>query len=198
MRTEAVPLLRTAGGEVIALPVDRWMGEPTPEESEVLARAVAPVLDVGCGPGRHVLALARRGLMVLGIDVAPYAVVLAQAQGAPVLERSVFARLPGAGRWATALLLDGNVGIGGDPPSLLRRLGSLLRPGGRVLVELEAPGSPGGREHDRLEAGGRAGPWFPWARLGVDGAGDLAAAAGFTLVEVWPRGGRWFARLDLS
>ena len=27
---------------------------------------------------------------------------LARAQGAPVLERSVFARIPGAGRWATA------------------------------------------------------------------------------------------------
>ena len=109
MSLDAAPRLRTAAGEVIALPVARWMGDPTPEETEVLARAVAPVLDVGCGPGRHVLALARRGLLVLGIDVAPYAVALAQSQGAPVLERSVFARLPGAGRWATVLLLDGNV-----------------------------------------------------------------------------------------
>jgi SAM-dependent methyltransferase len=190
------PLLRTAAGESRPLPVERWMGEPTPEEDDVLSRVVAPVLDVGCGPGRHVLALARRGQLVLGIDVAPYALVLARAQGAPVLERSVFAHLPGAGRWGTALLIDGNVGIGGDPSTLLRRIATLLRPGGRVLVELEAPGTPGGREQARLEVGGRAGPWFPWARVAVDDAAALAAGAAFDLAEVWPAGGRWFAQLD--
>jgi SAM-dependent methyltransferase len=172
------------------------MGEPTPEEDDVLSRVVAPVLDVGCGPGRHVLALARRGQLVLGIDVAPYALVLARSQGAPVLERSVFAHLPGSGRWGTALLIDGNVGIGGDPSTLLRCIATLLRPGGRVLVELEAPGTPGGRERARLEVGGRAGPWFPWARVAVDDAAALAAGAGFGLADVWPAGGRWFARLD--
>ncbi len=51
-------VLRTAGGRVAALPVPRWLGVPAPEEEAVLDRAVAPVLDVGCGPGRHVLALA--------------------------------------------------------------------------------------------------------------------------------------------
>jgi SAM-dependent methyltransferase len=192
----AGPVLRTAAGETRPLPVERWMGEPTPEEDDVLARAVAPVLDVGCGPGRHVLALARRGMLVLGIDVAPYALVLARSQGAPVLERSVFAHLPGSGRWATALLLDGNLGIGGDPPTLLRRLAALLRPGGRVLSELEPPGTGGGPERARLEVGGRAGPWFPWARVAVDDAAGLAVAAGFVLAEVWPAGGRWFARLE--
>jgi SAM-dependent methyltransferase len=156
------------------------------------------VLDVGCGPGRHVLALARQGRLVLGIDVAPGALVLARAQGAPVLERSVFARIPGVGRWGTALLLDGNVGIGGDPPSLLRRLASLLRPGGRVLAELERPGAPSGPEQVRMEVGDRRGPWFPWARVGVDDAGDLATEGGFRLVHVWKGGDRWFARLDAS
>ena len=192
----APPVLRTSRGEVISLPVGRWMGEPSPEEHDVLARALAPVLDVGCGPGRHVLTLARQGIVALGIDVAPGAVVLARAQGAPVLERSVFARIPGAGRWATALLLDGNVGIGGDPPSLLRRLASLLRPAGRLLVELEPPGTPSGAQLVRMEVGGRSGPWFPWARVGVDDAGGLTTGGGFRLMEIWTGGGRWFARLD--
>jgi SAM-dependent methyltransferase len=181
---------------VISLPVGRWLGEPTPEEHEVLGRVLAPVLDVGCGPGRHVLALARQGVVALGIDVAPGAVVLARAQGAPVLERSVFARIPGAGRWGTALLLDGNVGIGGDPPSLLRRVASLLRPGGRLLVELEPPGTASGPQLARMEVGDRRGPWFPWARVGVDAAGRLTAGGSFRLVEIWMGGDRWFARLD--
>lgn len=35
------------------------------------------LLDVGCGPGRHALALARTGLDVVGIDIAPAFVELA-------------------------------------------------------------------------------------------------------------------------
>ena len=37
------------------------------------------------------------------------------ARGVNVLERSVFAGVPGQGRWRSVLLLDGNIGIGGDP-----------------------------------------------------------------------------------
>jgi len=37
------------------------------------------VLDVGCGPGRHSLALARRGLTVVGVDQSPDFVELARA-----------------------------------------------------------------------------------------------------------------------
>ena len=32
------------------------------------ARSGAAVLDLGCGPGRHALALARRGFRVTGVD----------------------------------------------------------------------------------------------------------------------------------
>src|SRR5205823_333854 len=82
-------------------------------------RAVGPVLDVGCGPGRHVLALARRGVLAVGVDVTPAAVRYARARGAPVFRGSVFAAVPGVGHWRTALLLDGNIGIGGRPVVLL-------------------------------------------------------------------------------
>jgi SAM-dependent methyltransferase len=37
------------------------------------------VLDVGCGPGRHALALARRGIEVLGVDLSPDFIDLARA-----------------------------------------------------------------------------------------------------------------------
>src|SRR5258708_3750529 len=92
------------------------------------------------GPVGQVVALAAAGIPALGLDVAPSAVHMARARGACVLERSVFDRVPGAGRWATALLLDGNAGIGGDPEALLRRVASLLRPGGSILLAAEAPG----------------------------------------------------------
>ena len=188
--------LRSDDGQLVAAEAERWLGHPAPEEEGVLDLALGPVLDVGCGPGRHVLALARRGVMALGIDVTPAVVALARSRGAFVLERSVFDHLPGRGRWASALLLDGNVGIGGDPAALLGRLATLLRPGGRVLVELEGPPAPGAYATVRLEHRGSAGPWFGWARVSVDRVPGIAAAADLAVAGVWCRGRRWFARLD--
>src|SRR5207244_2901221 len=121
-------VLRCDDGHVVRLPVQRWTGEPSAEERLVLTWVDPPVLDIGCGPGRHVASLLRRGVPALGIDPAPSAVSLARSRGAAVLQRSVFDPLPRSGGWGTALLLDGNVGIGGDPARLLRRVGSLIRP----------------------------------------------------------------------
>lgn len=74
------------------------------------------------------MALAAWGVMALGIDIMPSAVRLARRRGALVLERSVFEHVPGKGLWGSALLLDGNVGIGGDASALLARLSTLLDP----------------------------------------------------------------------
>ena len=78
--------------------------------------------------------------MALGIDVVHEAVGQTRARGAAALRRDIFGAVPGEGRWQTALLADGNVGIGGDPVALLRRLRRLLLPGGRVVVEVAPPG----------------------------------------------------------
>jgi len=188
--------LRTADGEEVAADAERWMAQPAPEEEAVLDLAEGPVLDVGCGPGRHVMALAGRGVMALGIDITPSAVRLARRRGALVLERSVFDHVPGKGRWGSALLLDGNVGIGGDARVLLSRLTTLLRPGGRVLAELDGPSAPRGQTTVRLEHRGRPGPWFPWAWVSVDRLPEMAASAGLAVVDIWSSGERWFARLD--
>ena len=47
-------VLRCDDGHVVRLPVQRWTGEPSAEERLVLAWVEPPVLDIGCGPGRHV------------------------------------------------------------------------------------------------------------------------------------------------
>ncbi len=188
--------LRAADGERLAGDGDRWLDQPAPEEQTVLDLAYGPVLDVGCGPGRHVMALASRGVMALGIDITPSAVRLARRRGALVLERSVFEHVPGKGRWGSALLLDGNVGIGGDARALLTRVASLLRPGGRVLAELDDPSAPRHQATVRLEHRGRPGPWFLWAWLSVDRLSEVAGPAGLTVADVWSAGGRWFACLE--
>ncbi len=190
--------LRAVDGQELVADGGRWLQRPQPEEEAVLDQAEGPVLDVGCGPGRHVMALAQRGIMALGIDITPSAVHLARRRGAMVLERSVFDRVPGKGRWGSALLLDGNVGIGGDAGMLLSRLVALLRPGGRVLVELDGPSAPRNRETVRLEHRGLPGPWFPWAWVSVDRISGVAAPAGLTVADVWSDGGRYFARLVVT
>jgi SAM-dependent methyltransferase len=181
-----------------AWPVDvaPWLGCASASDERLLARAYGPVLDVGCGPGRHVHALARRGILAVGVDVTPAAVALARRGGADVVHGSIFDHLPGAGTWSTALLLDGNIGIGGCPIALLGRLATMLRSGGRVLAELEAPGSGLRSGRVRLDGGARTSAPFAWARVAVDAIDEPAAVAGFGVTERWSDDGRWFAALE--
>jgi SAM-dependent methyltransferase len=182
-------------GERIAMAVDRWRTDADAVERALLADVPDPVLDVGCGPGRIVAALAAGGRPALGVDTSPAAVAEAGRRRAPVLRRSVFDALPGERRWGGVLLLDGNVGIGGDPVALLARAAALLRSGGVALAELDPPGAPTRAMTVRVEsASGRAGPWFPWARLGTDAFDDVARRAGLGPGRVEAVGGRWFGR----
>jgi SAM-dependent methyltransferase len=190
------PVLRDERGRTAPLPIDVWLGPAGAVDERVLDRARGPVLDVGCGPGRHVHALARRGVLAVGIDISPVAAALARRRGATVLEASIFDRLPGAGGWSTALLLDGNIGIGGCPEALLRRLAALLAPGGTVLAELDAPGTGVARGRVRIEVGEIVSEWFGWARVGVDAVEVPARAAGLRVTARWRDGGRWFAELE--
>ena len=188
-------IVRSADGRELEAELERWLGPVTEVDERVLDRAVGPVLDVGCGPGRHVGALAARGVLALGVDLSPHAIRLARRQGALVLEQSIFDGLPGAGTWGSALLLDGNIGIGGEPVALLRRLRALLRRGGEVLAELGPPGA--GREtlRVRLEHGAVVSDWFDWARVAVDAIGEPAGQAGLDVKDRWCDEGRWFAHL---
>lgn len=194
---DAGPLqLCTDDGQVLTLDVARWLAAPDAADHTVLQRCTGPVLDVGCGPGRFVGSLNRRGIAALGVDIAETAVALTRGQGLPALLRDVFGDLPGEGRWPTVLLMDGNVGIGGDPLRLLTRIRALIAPGGRLIVETDA----GDDVLDLLQvrfahAGRPVGASFGWARVGRDPLVRCAADAGYVVAESWRADGRPFTAL---
>lgn len=193
-------VLRGIDGERLPLDPSRWHGPTSPTEHDLLDRLPGPVLDVGCGPGRIVERLVRRGVVALGVDPAPGAVSLARQRGCPVLQRSVFDSLPGEGRWRTVLLLDGNVGIGGDPVRLLRRCRALVHHGGSVIAEVQPPGTRTRTCRARLERGHELSAWFDWSLVAADGAAGLAGQSGLRVasVEQAPGDDRWFAHFRLA
>lgn len=188
-------VLRSDDGTTFELDVHRWHGEIDEVERALLSSLPAPVLDIGCGPGRVAAALAATGRIALGIDPEPGAVAAALGRGAPALERSVFDPLPGEGRWRSALLLDGNIGIGGDPVRLLSRVAELLAPGGYVVAEVLSPHASTERLTVRVEDldGEATGPWFPWARVAAFDFAGIARESGLRPAGARALGGRWFA-----
>lgn len=196
--TATVPMMRLTSscGIDLAPDADRWFAEPDDDDLFALDGLAEPVLDVGCGPGRIVGHLAAAGSTSLGVDVSTEAIMRSRERGAPVLQRSVFDPLPGTGRWGAAVLLDGNIGIGGDPTALLRRLRSLLRPGGRIVAEVGAPGSETRKIRARISHGDAQTDWFPWAVVGPDGIRIAATAAEVDLLSIRRSGHRWFATLQ--
>ncbi|MER6138469.1 class I SAM-dependent methyltransferase [Streptomyces sparsogenes] len=199
LRTGRGPLfLRRADGWLLPLEVERWCAAADTVDLEVLRRCEGPVLDVGCGPGRLVAALAAQRRRVLGIDVSEAAVAQTVRLGGSALCRSVFDPVPGEGRWGTALLMDGNIGIGGDPRALLQRLAQLLAPGGLLVAET-APVDVDERVSVQVvhvaDSGHTTGSPFPWARLGTLALLRHAGRSGWRAVDQWTAGGRCFVAL---
>ena len=119
----------------------------TEQEVDFLVDALAlesgmRVLDVGCGPGRHSLALARRGVNVVGVDHSPAFVRLARDAAAAEGLSATFEELdvrelhrPGEFDAAVCLCQGGFGLLGGrDETAAFGRIAATLRPGGRLAV----------------------------------------------------------------
>jgi SAM-dependent methyltransferase len=195
-RSGTAPQVRLRDGTAVPLPLGRWLAPADAADEQLLDGLEGPVVDVGCGPGRHLRALAARGVFALGVDLSPVAVALANKGGGRAIVGDIFDEVPGAGTWRWALLLDGNIGIGGSPVRLLERIGALLQERGEVLVEIESPAGCTCFTTARIERGGITSDWFPWARVAAPAIGDVARAAGFRVRRLWSRSERWFARLQ--
>lgn len=191
---ETLPAGLPAAGP-LRLEVGRWQAPADAIDQIVVARSESPVLDLGCGPGRMIRALQGSGRAALGIDISAVAVAQSRSGGGLALRRRIHDPLPAEGRWGTALLLDGNIGIGGDVVHLLRRCRELVVPGGLIICEVDPD-----PERDDLHivvlagAGAESEP-LAWAALGSQPLQRAAASLDLVVVEEWRAGARVFVAL---
>jgi SAM-dependent methyltransferase len=113
------------------------------------APAATRILDAGCGSGRNMVELARRGT-VTGVELAPASLQLARARAVgTVLPGSLAEPLPFAdGAFDLAVALDVLEHVR-DDEAALGELARVLAPGGRLLVTVPQYGWLWG-EHDVL------------------------------------------------
>ena len=179
-----------------AMDVSRWNDAADAADLGLLDGINGAVLDIGCGPGRMVRAAMHRGLTALGIDVSETAVEIARESGLMVLNRSVFERLPREGLWGAALLVDGNIGIGGDPSALLERCAELIAPTGVIVVEVhDDPLRDHMYDGTIVDIRGHQSDAFPWAEIGDIALARRAERIGLRLDQSWDTDGRSFCRL---
>ncbi len=177
-------------------------------ERAALEFARGRVLDIGCGAGRHALALHRRGLRVTALDLSPRIVELARARGVQDARVANACRaLPFRdGEFDTTILFGNNLGLGGTLPklrALLRELHRVTSPRGRILATTRQPSTTNPAHRAYLQqnsARGRApgqlrlrlifdrarGAWFDLLLLAPTELMQIAAKEKWELARVFP------------
>lgn len=120
----------------------------------------ASIIDIGCGPGRHSLELARRGLRPTGVDISSSFIELAQRRAAEENLNAAFVvadarRLPLTQSFDGAICLcEGAFGLAGDDEGhkqILREIHRVLKPDSLfVLTAINALSAV--RNHDNMNA----------------------------------------------
>jgi len=109
------------------------------------------VLDLACGSGEHAVRLAKRGLEVVGVDIAPSLVAHCRERAASAavakgvttarFEQGDMRELDYEGEFDAVLLLSGSFGFYDDATneSVLARIARAGQAGGHVLIDVFDP-----------------------------------------------------------
>ena len=118
----------------------RELVERTADELANVVAPPGPVVDLGCGPGAHALALALRGYDVVGVDGSPRMVEVARTRAAGHEVNATFEVLD-----VSAPLRFADASLGGvfailvlqhlpSPTAFIAEIRRCLRPGGYLLI----------------------------------------------------------------
>ena len=125
-------------------PEQRELVERTADELANVVAPPGPVADLGCGPGAHALALARRGYDVVGVDGSPRMVEVARTRAARDGVDATFEvqDVSAALRFADASL-EGVLAILvlqhlPHPAAFIAEIRRCLRPSGHLLITIPA------------------------------------------------------------
>ena len=163
-----------------------------------------PILEVGCGTGGLLVALARRGISVEGVDIAARWLVVARRRlddaglNVPLLAANAD-RLPYPDGSFATVVADSLIEHCNDPAAALGEWRRVLRPGGRLILWSPNRTSLTTDPHVRLWGLGflprrwavgyvgvrRGGAWLPRTQT-IRGAARLVASAGFERIEAGP------------
>jgi SAM-dependent methyltransferase len=127
-------------------PENRVSVERIADELANVVSPPGPVADLGCGPGPHALALARRGYDVVGVDGSPRMVEVARTRAAQDEIDATFEV-----RDVSAPLHFADASLGGvlailvvqhlpQPAAFIAEIRRCLRPGGHLLIIAPARG----------------------------------------------------------
>ncbi|MDD4867942.1 MAG: class I SAM-dependent methyltransferase [Mycobacterium sp.] len=120
-----------------------WAVERAAVTAALSGRSAGFVVEVGCGTGRLVEFLARRGHRVLGIDIAAEMLAVAATRVPGRLVRADVLRLPLPDAVADVAIALATLEFT-DATTALAELARITRPGGRVVVLALNPRSPWG------------------------------------------------------
>ena len=166
----AAPWTQAVRGKMIAsrrLVTDRAMLDA------VRARRPRTAIDLGCGEGWLVRALAAEGIETLGIDAVPALIAAARDVGGGRFLAMDYAAIAAGSLRERADVVTCNFSLlgGASVDALLRAVPALLAPGGALIVQTlhpftacgDAPYADGWREGSWQGCGegfGRAAPWY--------------------------------------
>jgi SAM-dependent methyltransferase len=187
-----------------------------PLELRACEQARGRVLDVGCGAGRHSVAMIDSGHDVTGLEPSTGAARVASGRGVPVIEKRLDQLSEGT--YDTIVMLGNNLALLGGPASAvatLRRLADRAAPGAMLLGQGRDPygtedpfhlayfernragGRPGGQLRIRVRFRDTASDWFDYWFLTVDELARLVEATPWTLTHVDQSGPAYLAKLAL-
>jgi len=113
------------------------------EEQFIIDQAISPVLDLGCGAGRHSLYLQTKGLDILAMDLSHGALEVARQRG---VKKTLFGDIKNLPRFdlrfGTFLFMGNNFALCGDPQTMKRviiNLSEIALPYAKLIAHFRDP-----------------------------------------------------------